>query len=196
MKPEKKEEEDAPEPRSRSASNAGSDDEAHSDISPLRRPKGYAVDSDQGTVVSAAPPAKPNYFKNVSENKEVAKLTSLLSTVINSQKKEVTTALGDFNRFDPIWKESREDALSKFLESDPKLSEFEAQILHYKDLEQRIMEEPESTSVGAIALFTGVCEIDRFWSVSGPTKSLATVRFCFSNVLGLPHHVNAFYKYA
>ena len=157
MKPEKKEEEDIPEPRSRSGSNAGSDDEIRSDITVRLRPKGYALDSDQGTVFSAAPVSKPNYFKNVSENKEVSKLVSLLSTTINSQKKEVTTALGDFNRFNPIWKESREVAMAKFLESDPKLSEFEAQILYYKHLQQRIMEEPESTNVGAIALFTGIC---------------------------------------
>ena len=154
IKPEKKEDEDVAETRSRSGSNA-SDDDIHSDI--LRhRTKGYGLDSDQGTVFSAAPMAKPNYFKNVSENKDVAKLVSLLSTAINSQKKEVTTALGDFNRFDTIWKESREVALKNFLEGNPKLSEFEAQILYYKHLERRLMEEPESANVGAIALFTGI----------------------------------------
>ena len=32
-----------------------------------------------------------NYFKSVSENKEITKIISLLSTAINSTKKEVTT---------------------------------------------------------------------------------------------------------
>ena len=114
------------------------------------------ADGDASTVVSMSIlPRKANYFKNVSENKEVAKLVSMLSTVINSQKKEVMTALEVFRHYQIIWKGNREQTIAEFLKTDPKLSEFEAQILHYKELEKRISLEPESYNVGAIAIVTG-----------------------------------------
>lgn len=158
MKAEKKDKDDSDnEARSRSASNAGSDDESRSDVAPSRRVTRMPADSDAGTVVSMAIfPQRANYFKNVVENKEIAKLVSFLSTAINSQKKDVTTALEFFNKYEPIWKEDRQADIAKFLETEPKLSEFEAQILKYNALEETIMREPESYKAGAIALFTGV----------------------------------------
>lgn len=157
-KVEKKDKDDSDnEVRSRSASNAGSDDESRSDIGPSRRVTRMPADSDAGTVVSMAIfPQRANYFKNVAENKEIAKLVSFLSTAINSQKKDVTTSLEFFNKYEPIWKEDRETEIAKFLETAPKLSEFEAQILKYKALEETIVQEPESYKAGAIALFTGI----------------------------------------
>lgn len=145
-KVEKKDKDDSDnEVRSRSASNAGSDDESRSDIGPSRRVTRMPADSDAGTVVSMAIfPQRANYFKNVAENKEIAKLVSFLSTAINSQKKDVTTSLEFFNKYEPIWKEDRETEIAKFLETAPKLSEFEAQILKYKALEETIVQEPES----------------------------------------------------
>lgn len=158
LKAEKKDKDDSDnEGRSRSASNAGSDDESRSDVGPSRRVTRMPADSDAGTVVSMAIfPQRANYFKNVAENKEIAKLVSFLSTAINSQKKDVTTSLELFNKYESIWKEDREAEIAKFLETDPKLSEFEAQILRYKALEETIMQEPESYKAGAIALFTGI----------------------------------------
>ena len=156
VKAERKDDSDDNEGRSRSGSNAASDDESRSDVGPTRRVTKMPTDSDAGTVVSMPIfPQKANYFKNVAENKEIAKLLSFLSTAINSQKKDVTTSLELFNKYEPIWKEDREEAMKKFLETDPKLSEFETQILKYNALEETIMREPESYKAGAIALFTG-----------------------------------------
>lgn len=156
VKPDKKHDSDNEENRSRSASNVGSDDESRSDTAPMRRSGRMPADSDTGTVVSMSVfPQKANYFKNVSENKEVAKLVSMLSTVVNSQKKEVMTALEIFSHYQIIWKGDREQTIKEFLKNDPKLSEFETQILHYKELERRILLEPELYSIGAIAIVTG-----------------------------------------
>lgn len=157
IKIEKKEKDDSDnEGRSRSASNVGSDDESRSDVGPSRRTTRMPADSDAGTVVSMAIfPQRANYFKNVAENKEIAKLVSFLSTAINSQKKDVTTSLEFFNKYEPIWKGERETDIANFLETEPRLSEFEAQILKYNALEETILREPESYKAGAVALLTG-----------------------------------------
>ncbi|XP_077982678.1 dynein axonemal heavy chain 5-like [Glandiceps talaboti] len=123
---------------------------AHSESSASSRLKAKADDP------YAMGPQQPknNYFKNVSENKEIAKLVSLLSTAINSQKKEVTTALDKFKHYHEIWQKERDETLDEFMKEDPKLGDFNAMILYYKDLENQILEEPEFYNVGAIALFT------------------------------------------
>uniref|UniRef100_A0A8D2ZS36 Dynein, axonemal, heavy chain 5 n=1 Tax=Scophthalmus maximus TaxID=52904 RepID=A0A8D2ZS36_SCOMX len=45
--------------------------------------------------------------------------------------------------------------LNRFLQRSPLLSEFESQIIFYRDLELEINSEPEFITVGALALFTG-----------------------------------------
>ena len=152
MKPKISEEEF--EPRSRSVSNATSIDDDSRDYSR----KTTARSETDSSVVSGLTTfiKKDNYFKQVSENKEIAKLLSILSTLINSTKKEVTTALERFDVYDGVWKLNRDEELEKFLQEDVSLSEFEAMIYHYESLEKKIMAEPESYSVGAVALFTGI----------------------------------------
>lgn len=152
LKPKKNE--DDWELRSRTASNATSLEEDLRDSVGTRRYTRSETDSSTVTNLSVYL-KKDNYFKQVSENKEIAKLLSVLSTLINSTKKEVTTALEHFDVFDRVWKTNRDEELSKFLQEDVSLSEFEAMIQYYETLEKKIMAEPESYSVGAVALYTG-----------------------------------------
>nr|XP_013808177.1 PREDICTED: dynein heavy chain 5, axonemal isoform X2 [Apteryx mantelli mantelli] len=100
------------------------------------------------------PEQSKNYFRTVSENKEIIKLVSVLSTVINSTKKEVLTALESFSCYHHIWQKDKEETIDKFVMGNPVLSEFESQILHFRNLELEINSEPEYICVGAIALYT------------------------------------------
>ncbi|XP_019376784.1 PREDICTED: dynein heavy chain 5, axonemal [Gavialis gangeticus] len=95
-----------------------------------------------------------NYYKTVSENKEIIKLVSVLSTIINSTKKEVLTALESFKCYHHIWQKDKEEATDRFMEGNPLLSELESQILYFRDLELEINSEPEYICVGAVALYT------------------------------------------
>ena len=130
-------------------SNAPSEG-SKSDIT-TRTGKDLDSDEQKGTFVREQP---RNYFKSVSENKEVSRLVSLLSTSINSNKKEVTTALDKFDHYKEIWETEREEELEKFMKQDPHLSEFELMIHHIEELERKVNAEPEHYNVGPIALYT------------------------------------------
>ncbi|XP_059194328.1 dynein axonemal heavy chain 5 [Centropristis striata] len=119
------------------------------------------------SVIQAIPFQARNYYKSVSENKEIVKLVSVLSTSISSTKKEVMTALHRFSRYHHIWRKDREDTMRKFIQGSPLLSEFESQILFYRDLELEINSEPEYITVGALALFTA----DLKMSLTAETKN-------------------------
>ncbi|KAF1387642.1 hypothetical protein PFLUV_G00082060 [Perca fluviatilis] len=119
------------------------------------------------SVIQAIPFQARNYYKSVSENKEIVKLVSVLSTAISSTKKEVMTALDRFSRYHHIWRKDREDTMRKFIQGSPLLSEFESQIIFYRDLELEINSEPEYITVGALALFTA----DLKMSLTAETKN-------------------------
>ncbi|XP_078543788.1 dynein axonemal heavy chain 5 [Lissotriton helveticus] len=110
--------------------------------------------SDAVSIELAAPAPSKNYFKNVFENKEVAKLASVLSTAINSTKKDVLTALEKFKCYHHIWQKDRDYVIERFILGNPLLSEFESQILHFRGLELEINSEPDYICVGTIALYT------------------------------------------
>ncbi|XP_029694908.1 dynein heavy chain 5, axonemal [Takifugu rubripes] len=123
--------------------------------------------SDKTSVTQVIPFQARNYYKSVSENKEITKLLSVLSSSISSSKKEVMAALHSFNSYHHIWKKDREDAMRKFIQDSPTLSEFESQIIFYRNLEMQISAEPEYIVVGALALFT----VDLKLALTSETKS-------------------------
>ncbi|XP_027537381.1 dynein heavy chain 5, axonemal isoform X7 [Neopelma chrysocephalum] len=110
--------------------------------------------SDAASLSSSDPVQSQNYYKSVSENKEIIKLVSLLSSAINSTKREVLTALESFSCYHHIWQRDKEETIDKLMMGNPLLSEFESEILHFQDLELKINSEPEYICVGAIAMYT------------------------------------------
>ncbi|XP_029359358.1 dynein heavy chain 5, axonemal isoform X2 [Echeneis naucrates] len=119
------------------------------------------------SFTQAMPFQARNYYKSVSENKEIVKLVSVLSTSISSTKKEVMTALDRFSCYHHIWRKDRQDTMQNFTQGSPLLSEFESQILFYRDLELKINSEPEFITVGALALFTADLKL----SLTSETKN-------------------------
>uniref|UniRef100_G1N2L4 Dynein axonemal heavy chain 5 n=1 Tax=Meleagris gallopavo TaxID=9103 RepID=G1N2L4_MELGA len=110
--------------------------------------------SDTASLSLSESVQSKNYFKSVSNNKEIIKLVSLLTTAINSTKKEVLTAMESFSCYHHIWQRDKEKTIEKFMMGNPLLSELESQILLVKDLEMKVSSEPEYICVGAIALYT------------------------------------------
>ncbi|CAF3729197.1 unnamed protein product [Adineta steineri] len=98
--------------------------------------------------------AANNFFKNVIENKDVAKLTSQLATCINATKKDISTALEIFIKYNPLWQKDDEEELKSFLSNDPNVSEFENKIKYYEELSSSINSQLEFLSVGPLAIFT------------------------------------------
>ncbi|CAI5780204.1 dynein heavy chain 5, axonemal [Podarcis lilfordi] len=110
--------------------------------------------SDTASLILPSPVQNKNYYKSISENKEIIKLMSVLSTSINSTKREVLAALERFRCYHHIWQREKEETIENFIKGSPLLSEFESQILYYRDLELEINSEPEYICVGTVALFT------------------------------------------
>uniref|UniRef100_A0A8C6QFD6 Dynein, axonemal, heavy chain 5 n=1 Tax=Nannospalax galili TaxID=1026970 RepID=A0A8C6QFD6_NANGA len=112
-----------------------------------------------------------NYYKNISDNKEIVKLVSVLSTIISSTKKEVFTTMDHFKCYNHIWQKEKEETIMTFIVKNPLLSEFESQILYFQSLEREINAEPEYICVGSIALYTA----DLKFALNAETKAWMVV---------------------
>ena len=131
----------------------------------LRAPSGMLASTvmrdghaQPGTATGRLPPQ--NFFKAVSEHKEVAKLLSMLSTTVSSAKTLVTHALEYFKRYRDLWMVEREQCIAEFLEGSPTLSEFESQIRDYERLETAVTEEEDQLAAGSLVLITGGCSLN------------------------------------
>ena len=102
------------------------------------------------------PPELRNFFRAVSEHKEVAKLISLLSTTFSSAKIIVERALEHFKDYQHLWMEEKEQNIAHFLEGEPTLSDFEARIQQYTRMEETVKDEVDELAVGTIVLVTGM----------------------------------------
>ena len=106
--------------------------------------------------IQADSPVSQTTYKNyhlVADNREVAKLVSLLSTSINSIKRLISNTLGQFNTYQDLWILEYEVKIKEFLEANPHQSE---NTIRHVGLEDTIKEESEVLTTGAIALVTGV----------------------------------------
>ena len=97
-----------------------------------------------------------NFFHEVSQHKEVAKLTSVLSNTFSSAKILVEQALKYFEPYQHLWMEEKEESIAKFLESKPLIiSDFEARIKGYEQMESLVKEGVDELPVGTLVLVTG-----------------------------------------
>lgn len=101
-----------------------------------------------------APRPQKNYYKAVSENKDIAKLISLLFTCLSATKKDVLNALDHFKEYQFIWQKDRDDDLKEFVATDPKVGEYEARIREFEQLIDVVNAYPEYIPVGAVAIVT------------------------------------------
>merc|ERR1719402_1299431 len=76
----------------------------------------------------------------------------MLSSAISSTKADVSTCLQMFNEYMFLWQSDRDEVIKEFLETNPILSEFKAEIDKYQELEEKINAIPEKFRIGNKAL--------------------------------------------
>ena len=111
------------------------------------------------SLAAASQTFKKTFFKPVSDNKEIAKLVSLMTTTISSAKVLVTQALEHFKQYEELWTVDRNDYIAKFMEEEPSLSDIEAKLKEYTALDDVFAEEEELLRSGSLALTTGLLNV-------------------------------------
>ena len=109
--------------------------------------------SKRNVIKIEKPPLK-NYYKQVSENKEVLKLQSTLSSTISLSKKMITDSFEIFAKYKDLWMVERENKMKEFQEQDPMVSEYYAEMKYYTQVQEEVGGEPDTIAKGPILLAT------------------------------------------
>ena len=120
-----------------------------------------------------APCALRHYHRIVSDNKDVAKLVSLLSSAISSTKTQVTKGVEHFAKYQELWAVDKDLHLVEFMEGSPEpgVNEFRSEMWQYAQLEELILAEPDTITVGTISLSSdglkiALCAEAKCWRVA------------------------------
>ena len=97
---------------------------------------------------------KRTFYKTVLENKEIAKLTVSLNSVITASKNTIMESFLFFNKYQDLWVTDQEAHLQEFMKENPLLGDFEERIHHYEKMEEQVMEEVDQIQIGAFVLDT------------------------------------------
>lgn len=105
-------------------------------------------------------PERKTFFRMVSENKEIAKILTTLSSVITSAKTVVVDSYSHFNAYQMLWQTDQNNKVAEFTEQDPSLGDFEGELRHYEQLEADVMAEEDQILIGAFILDT--CKFSQY----------------------------------
>jgi len=93
-----------------------------------------------------------NYFKMINENKEIAKLITLLSNFLLPAKNDINSSIERFKKYEFIWQKDRDDDLREFLKLNPQVTEFEAKVRFLAQLSIEVNEYPEQINVSITSI--------------------------------------------
>lgn len=73
----------------------------------------------------------------------------------NAFVQDMLAVVDRFAQYSVLWNQDRDAELKAFLESDPRLTDFEEKFCFYEELEKRFLSEPECCVIGPVAIHTG-----------------------------------------
>uniref|UniRef100_A0AAV2L334 AAA+ ATPase domain-containing protein n=1 Tax=Knipowitschia caucasica TaxID=637954 RepID=A0AAV2L334_KNICA len=102
--------------------------------------------------ISVKPPVLRSMERAVSEHKDISKVVLQLGASVSSIRSSTVETLNGLSLFSELWLQEPNEQVQIFLQSDPLLSDFTAQIQHYSALETRIQDLPALWTVGWLVL--------------------------------------------
>jgi len=96
-----------------------------------------------------------SYHRIISEHKEVLKISSILSSSINSTKRMVTMAMEQFHKHKQLWMEERETIISEYVSEERSVGDFQESMQRYVKLSELINNDCDVITVGPLSLHCG-----------------------------------------
>nr|KAG5688729.1 hypothetical protein BaRGS_032064 [Batillaria attramentaria] len=127
---------------------------------------------------------KNNFYKAVSENKDIIKLAALLSTAIYENKRTVVLTMEKYGQYNYIWAKEKDEAMEEFMKQEPSLGDFEEKFKFYMKLEEDISDLPQYHDCGPISLYTE----DLQKRLMRPIKDLDDIRYAMAAMKEIREH--------
>ena len=93
-------------------------------------------------------------FDALAQDTEVVVMVLLLTGSLEGAKRQVHEYLSTFGRYDRLWQGDKESEYAAFMRAQPTLSDFEAELKKYVDVEREIAHIAPVHNIGALSLET------------------------------------------
>jgi dynein heavy chain len=94
------------------------------------------------------------FYDWIAKDKEIVKVILLLTGSIQGTKNNVKKFLGDFDKFNWLWKRKIDDDLRAFNKNNPGLEDFEEKLIQYTKNEEEVAMIESVHQIGALSLKT------------------------------------------
>ncbi|PNH08753.1 Dynein gamma chain, flagellar outer arm [Tetrabaena socialis] len=94
------------------------------------------------------------YHELIASDKEVVKAVLRLTGSVEGIKAQVSEYIGNFDRYEFLWKEDLQAAYDQFMRSNPTLEAFEAELKKYMAIENEVAGIASVNNIGALSLET------------------------------------------
>ena len=116
-----------------------------------------------------------SFFDVLGCDLEIIKVVLLLTGALHGTKNQVHEYLKTFRKYDWLWKDDKEHAYGKFIERNPSIQDFEAELQKFMAVEQEIELIPPMHNLGALSLNTANLKLQlrnesRQWKVQYSNK--------------------------
>jgi len=118
---------------------------------------------------------KTTLFTKLGCDLQIIKVVLLLTGALHGTKNQVVEYLSTFRKYDWLWKDDKEMAYEKFINKNPSIQDFEAELQKFMAVEQEIELIPPMHNIGALSLNTANLKLQlrnesRQWKVQYSNK--------------------------
>ena len=113
---------------------------------------------------------KKTYYDILGKDVQVVKIVLLLTGAMRGWINTVSTYLSMFSKYEWLWRDDKEMVFKRFMSKKVAISDFEAELRRFVDLEQEILRLEQARNIGALRLNTNLlkpqlCSETRIWKV-------------------------------
>jgi len=98
--------------------------------------------------------AQHTFFEKITKDIEIVRVALLLTGCIQGIRNTVSEYLGSFGQYDWLWKDDKDAAYRKFVETNPTLEAYEEQLKSFGDVEAEVDRVHSMHIIGALSLNT------------------------------------------
>lgn len=95
-----------------------------------------------------------SFYDKIGKDTQIVRSVLLLTGALLGTKNQVKEYLAGFSKYDWLWKEDMENTYAAFMLQEPKLQDFETELIRFVALENEIKQIPSVYNIGALSLNT------------------------------------------
>ncbi|XP_037081499.1 LOW QUALITY PROTEIN: dynein heavy chain 8, axonemal-like [Pollicipes pollicipes] len=114
------------------------------------------------------------YYRSVREHKDTGRMVMMLQTALSAMKQEINNVVQNFQVYSFLWEKDRNQAVEEFMETQPSLTMYRAEISKCRDLRDEVAALDDAHRVGPLQLSTEPLKMSLTVEIDAWTRAYAS----------------------